>query len=245
MYPVADGKVINVNSAGGSVQIRSDSGSVYGYVHITPAVVKDSTVTAGITILGEIANSDAPHLHFTEDDGKANPLRVGGLTPYVDKSSPVIVSADFWKQGGAEELTGALYGHIDMRVNAYDSRTSATGESAGGNCGIYKVYIEFWQGGNQIGSKIEYHTHNRIPTSTVSLVYAPGSTQSNFLYWATNDPFNIPYDKYWNSKQRIGADYTQDALIPMQSLYPEGNMLIRVIAEDIRGNKATYDIGQQ
>lgn len=247
VYSITDGKVDQVLTTGDNsyVRIQDNSGAKYDYVHITPAVAQGVTVTAGVTLLGQIKNITGPHLHFEENDGGANPLRVGGLTPYVDKSSPVIVSADFWKQGADEQLTGSLYGHIDIRVNTYDTRTSATGDSAGGNCGIYKITIEFWQGGNLIGDKIEYHVYDRIPSCAVSLVYATGSTQSNFLYWATNDPFNEPYNKYWNSKQRSGSDYTVDALIPMQSLYPEGNMLIRVIAEDIRGNKATYDIGQQ
>jgi len=246
VYSVTDGTVINVNSnINGSVRIRTDSGTEYEYVHITPSIVINSTVTVGVTVLGEIADIDAPHLHFTENKGGSNPLRDGGLTPYVDKSSPTIVSVDFWKQGTEEQLTGSLYGHIDLRVNTFDPRTSVTGDSAGGNCGIYKITIEFWQGGNLIGDKIEYHIYNKIPPSPVSLVYATGSTQSIFLYWATNDPFNVPYDKYWNSNQRTGSDYTVNALIPSQALYPEGSMLIRVIAEDIRGNKAIHDIGQQ
>lgn len=246
VYSVTDGTVESVNTVSGLVRIRDNSGVRYDYVHITPSVVANATITAGVTVLGTIASIPAPHLHFSESYGGVNPLRIDGLTPYVDKSSPTIVSVDFWKQSATpEQLTGSLYGHMDIRVNTYDTRTSATGDSAGGNCGIYKITTEFWQGGNQIGDKIEYHIYNKIPSSAVSLVYATGSTQSNFLYWATNDPFNVPYDKYWNSKQRSGSDYTVDALIPMQALYPEGSMLIRVIAEDIRGNKATYDIGQQ
>lgn len=248
VYSVTNGKVEQILTTGDNayVRIKDDGGTQYDYVHITPAVTQGSTVTAGVTILGEIKDITAPHLHFTENKGGANPLRDGGLTPYVDKSSPTIVSVDFWKQSTPpEQLTGSLYGHMDIRVNTYDTRTSATGDSAGGNCGIYKITIEFWQGGNQIGDKIEYHIYDKIPSSAVSLVYATGSTQSIFLYWATNDPFNVPYDKYWNSNQRTGSDYTVNALIPSQALYPEGSMLIRVIAEDIRGNKAIHDIGQQ
>ncbi|MDO8662085.1 MAG: M23 family metallopeptidase [Candidatus Omnitrophota bacterium] len=249
VYPVVSGTVEKVETTGDNayVKIRASSGEKYDYIHIVPAVMQNSTVTAGVTIIGTIRNITNPHLHFEEADGAYNPLRDGGLTPYVDKSSPIIVSADFWKQGTTlpEQLTGSLYGRMDIRVNTYDARTSATGEGAGGHCGIYKIIIEFWQGGVRIGDRIEYHTYDKIPARPVSLVYAPETTQSLFYYWATNDPFNEPRDKYWNSNQKTGSDYTVNALIPMQALYPEGNMLIRVIAKDIAGNAATYDIGQQ
>jgi len=68
---------------------------------------------------------------------------------------------------------------------------------------------------------------------------------TNFYYWATNDPFNEPYNKYWNSNQRTGSDYTVDARVPMEALYGESNLLIKVIAEDIKGNQAVYSIGKQ
>ena len=250
VYPAVSGIITQTSDSAiedGHIYIDGSDGIEYRYFHIKrkSTLQVGQHATASQTLLGGIGNTSSPHLHFEEERGGYNPLRTGGLTPFVDNTDPVIESVDFWAQGTDNQLTGSLYGKVDLRVDAYDPRTSATGGNAGGHCGVYSIAIEFLKGGQRVGDRIAYHTYNRIPPSPLNIVYATGSSMSNFLYWATNDPFNEPYNKYWNTKQRSGQNYTVDARIPDEAMYPEGNLMIRVIVEDIRGNSATHDIGQQ
>jgi len=259
VYPVLNGEVPNVFRPGDTpsnndyVNNHFVRVGNFDYVHIVPnqGMInwlythpgQNYSAIACSTLIGTIDNEN--HLHFEEEDGAQNPLRVGALTPFVDTAKPVVEDVDFWKQGTSDELTGALYGKVDLRVDAYDPRTSANGASAGHWCGIYRIKIEFWSGGERIGDRIAHHIYNSIPPCNLSIVYASGSSSTNFLYWATNDPFNTPYNKYWNTKQRKGHDYTVDSPIAKEAMYGEGNLQILVIAEDIRGNADTMRLGQQ
>lgn len=246
VYPVVNGTVTYVYKIGinAYVEVTDNTNRVYKYQHIDPVVKKDSVVTAGVTILGTVKNISNPHLHFEDGLGSSNPLRDGGLTPFVDSTSPVINSLDFYKQGTTDQFSNALYGKIDLWVNAYDPRTSSSGGNAGGNCGIYKIIIKFLSNNQPVGDSIVYHIYNNVPAAPITDVFAQGSSSTIFLYNATNDPFHSPYDKYWNSKQKRGEPYNIDAIIPSQAMYGEGHLKIRVIVEDIRGNQAIQDIGQ-
>jgi hypothetical protein len=241
---------------GGEAFVRGSGINIghFRYYHLENIVIQDrSTVSAGQLI----AYTDGEdHLHFTESNSVLNgygvlnvtwinPLRNGALTPFVDNTDPVIVGVDFWKQGTDGQMTGPLYGKVDLTVETYDPRTSSSGGNAGGHCGIYRLKVEFWQGGERIGDVINYHKYDSLPNCNINLVYASGSSTSRHIYWATNDPFNAPHNKYWNTKQRKGYDYTVDSPIAKEAMYGEGHIQIWIIAEDIRGNADTLRIGQQ
>ena len=245
VYPVVDGIVTYVSTTGinAYVEVTDNANNVFKYQHIDPIVKKNDAVTASVTILGTIKNIANPHLHFEDGLGSRNPLRNGALTPFVDNTNPVINSVDIYKQGTNEQFQSALYGKIDLWVNAYDPRTTSNGGNAGGNCGIYKIIIKFLSCNQPIGDSIVYHIYNSVAAAPITDVFTEGSTSTNFIYNATNDPFHTPYDKYWNSKQQRGEPYNVDAIIPSQAMYNEGHMQIRIIVEDIQGNSDTLDIG--
>jgi hypothetical protein len=248
VYSSVDGTVTSINPTleSGIIDITDDDGTLFGYIHVTPDpnLLQNEQVVAGQTPLGVIATIPAAHLHFQEAGGQANPLRQGGLTPYVDNNTPAISGVTFFYDGTSNPVTTNIYGHLDIQVNAYEPRTGADGGNAGGAIGIYKLMVQFWQNGAQVGSSIQYQ-FDGIPSAPVTAVYGPGSTDSIFLYWATNDPFNQPYNKYWNTKQMAGSAYNVDAPINAQALYKDGNLQILIIASDIQGNAVTYTIGSQ
>ncbi len=197
----------------------------FRYYHLMNIAVSDyDTIGAG-DLLGYTDSGN--HLHIMESNivltqaGLNTPnvvwinlLREGGLYPFVDNTDPVIEGVTFWQQGTNNQITnGNLFGYIDIIVDAYDPRTSTNGGNAGGHCGIYSLSIEIWSNGNLLGDPIAYHIYDELPTCNINLIYAEGSSSINFLYWATNDPYNEPINKYWNTRQKKNHDYTFDASI--------------------------------
>jgi SprB repeat len=57
------------------------------------------------------------------------------------------------------------------------------------------------------------------------------------LYYITNDPFNVPSNKYWNILQRENEAYNVLAYCPSNAVLPDiNNVRIRAIAHDISNN---------
>ena len=93
VYSIAAGEAFLVNRS--AVAVVSPWGSaapplVFGYWHVDPAVA-DHQQIALHGLLGYV-RSGAGHVHLSElRFGRyVNPLRVGGLSPYVDRTAPVI-----------------------------------------------------------------------------------------------------------------------------------------------------------
>ena len=94
-------------------------GRTFGYWHVIPAVKHHQRVRQH-QLLGHV---EAPwaHVHFAESGrgGYRNPLRPGGLAPWVDASSPRIVGIHFMR--GTKELSPlAVSGAVDVVVEAWD-----------------------------------------------------------------------------------------------------------------------------
>lgn len=88
---------------------------------------------------------------------------------------------------------------------------------SGGGSGTvapYRVGYEIKNQNNQtVVSETFNITFNTISGYNLSLIYADGSTQSNFIYWVTNTP---TANQYWDTTGLPPGEYT-----------------IKVIAEDI------------
>jgi hypothetical protein len=118
VYAVADGVVRLQPDA---VALVADAGDrTFSYWHVDPAVADLQRVTAG-TELGTIKRGFG-HVHFAELHGGAyvNPLRPGGIVPYVDSTSPTIVTL-FAATGTRKLDLGALAGTVELLVDAYDT----------------------------------------------------------------------------------------------------------------------------
>lgn len=182
---------------------------------------------------------------FKPADNWINPLRKNGLTPYEDNASPVINGFVMYQNGTETDMEGRIFGKVDIVIDAFDPAVNSDGSANNNyNCGIYKIVIQFLNSkGEEISnSKIEYFSgFSKMPNCSPKEMYASGSNSETFLYIATNDPFNSPYDKYWNSRQKRGQPYNVDAMFPNEAKFAEGGLKIKVTVYDYAGNKAETD----
>jgi hypothetical protein len=225
----------------------------FRYIHVILLdFPHDTTLYPGDNI-GYITGS---HLHFRErssdfmpwDNSDAlNPLFPGALSPYVDYTNPHIDSIKFYRQGSSAQLNAdSLSGKVDILSVAGDTRTDATGHSAGHNVSVYRIGYEvkdtlgnivkpYWE--KIIFDTIDYPGN----TSQLNLTYATGSNYDppHFRYWVTNDPFNDTValrNWYWNTKQKEGAVDSIDANSIEEAEYKDDYYWVKVKAYDIREN---------
>lgn len=105
---------------GRSLSVVSDSGGrSFGYWHVVPAVAHKQRVGER-ELLGHVQPTWG-HVHFAEsiDREYVNPLRPGALTPWLDSSSPRIVSIELVRGGRALPVL-EVSGAVDVVVEAWD-----------------------------------------------------------------------------------------------------------------------------
>jgi hypothetical protein len=95
----------------------------FGYWHIMPAVRNHQSIRLH-QLLGYICSNDGggQHVHLAERVGGdyLNPLRPGGLGPYVDRTPPRVASVKFLRNG-REVDARALTGRVDVVAEIYDA----------------------------------------------------------------------------------------------------------------------------
>jgi hypothetical protein len=91
VYAIEAGTVY-FNNARAIAVLAPDRSHSFGYWHIVPAVKSHQQVRKG-QVLGKIA-AGWEHVHFAERRGDTyvNPLRPGGIGPYVDRTAPTVAS---------------------------------------------------------------------------------------------------------------------------------------------------------
>ena len=106
VYSVAPGTVYRYPDA---VAVRGADGHEFSYWHVDAIVTEHSDVQTG-DLLGYIKPGWG-HVHLAEFDGTSyvNPLRLDGLEPFVDRTTPVIASIDVDSTDG-----------LTATVDAYD-----------------------------------------------------------------------------------------------------------------------------
>jgi len=230
------------------------------YVHI------DTLISTGDSILGIIDTVNTPpdtigtvleypggaHLHFQVGPAGGpyyNPLsHDGGPVGYEDGGSPVIHSVDYWVNGSeggvAQQLQNVLYKKVDIRAFCQDTQTSG---GVNNTSGIYKLG---WQvtditGNDTFGVEQTIVFPQVQPPNngdSVLLIYDRHNyrTSSPFYYWVTNSIFdNQVRNRYWNTRQKLGEPDSVDALTNFEARFPDGKVIVDVIAADIRGNADT------
>jgi hypothetical protein len=242
---------------GGDVSVNGATVVVgrFTYQNLTRIQVISGTIDKRV-LLGYVDEKNFLHVKEKENGIFVNPLRKNKGLAYIDKVPPVIMNVILVKQD-VENADSKLYGTYDIVVDAYDPASWNSNDLVGNpayKCGIYKIEIQFFDknmepikdvNGNVV---IGYHTgYDQLPSCNREIVYGAGSTPDKFLYIATNDPYldpNIPndaYDKYWNTRQKKGSiNLDENAVIPSQARFPEGEINIKVIVSDINNNSAEY-----
>src|SRR5215203_308938 len=172
----------------GRVRVRGQTVSVFpkrgghllSYWHLVPAVVKNQRVRRH-QLLGRMAPG-AEHVHLAEykDGTYVNPLRFGGLAPYIDDTPPQIPSLIFSAFGSALPLEN-VNGTVDITAEALD--TSPIPITFPWNQAIMTPSLIRWrivQGQRTIRrwqTAVDFRTFV-LPINLFNFVYAPGTFQN-------------------------------------------------------------------
>jgi hypothetical protein len=178
VYAVVDG-VVRLQPD--SVALVADGGGrVFSYWHVDPTVTDLERVTAG-TAIGTI-KAGFGHVHFAEVNAAGehvNPLRPGGIAPYVDATSPTIVAV-----GAARGLkkvdVGALNGTVDLLVDAYDTPPPPMPAPPWNLTRVAPAYIRWRlvpEGAESAGwhTALDFRSY-LAPSARFASVYAPWTT---------------------------------------------------------------------
>ena len=150
------------------------------YWHVVPAVVKGQRVRRHQLIGHVVAGAGHVHLAEYKDGTYINPLRLGGLAPYIDDTVPQIPSMTFFS-GGRPIAPEAVTGTVDMTAQAFD--TPPVPIPLPWNQAIFTPSLIRWrivQGQNTIRAwetPVDFRTF-LLPLNIFSFVYAPGTFQN-------------------------------------------------------------------
>ena len=178
VYAVAAGTVFRYSDA---VAVLQPDGHEFSYWHVDTIVSEHADVHAG-DLLGYIRPGWG-HVHFAEFDGTSyvNPLRPGGLEPYVDHTAPVIGGIDV--DTGGEGLTAT--------VNAYDRPPIAPPPPwQDARWSPQSIRWRILRDGRDVIpwlTVVDFTTY--LPPAMFDQVYAPGTEQNRaghpgrYLFW--------------------------------------------------------------
>jgi len=192
----------------------------FEYWHIRPVIESGRRVGAH-ELLGRVITKWG-HVHLTEmwGDRAVNPLRVGGLTPYVDQTKPTIVSVRLYRDGKYLPAATSLSGRIDLVVDAYDTPAL---KSNWPWARVTPALIR-WRLLSEAGGKLVIPTQTPVdfrldrPNTALTNVFAPGTRQNGSKRPGIYD--------FWLVR---GLD---------SSRLPNGGYRLVVSAADTRGNRA-------
>jgi hypothetical protein len=120
VYPVASGIAHLLD--GTAVAVDTGDGRTFQYFHVIPQVIDGQQVRARETVLGQI---EAPyaHVHLSEIDGDriTNPLELGHLTPYRDRTHPIVDSIELRNMAGRRIGLLGVCGRVTIVAAARDA----------------------------------------------------------------------------------------------------------------------------
>jgi hypothetical protein len=196
---------------------------VFGYWHLDPVVGRYQYVARG-QLIGYI-HPGAGHVHLSERryGTYVNPLRPGGLAPYVDHTPPVVRRLVIYRSGTRTEVSpDAVTGAVDFAVDAYDVPPMALRQPW--TKSIVSPARITW-GGLFAGQwlPLAYRPQlvdfTRLPGLALRDVYAHGTWQ--------NEAHVPGVYRFWLARH-VSSD-----------LLGDGPHRVRVTAADIRGNART------
>ncbi|MEO0273024.1 MAG: T9SS type A sorting domain-containing protein [candidate division WOR-3 bacterium] len=180
---------------------------------------------------------------FEEQDGTPWINPIGHLNPF-DTVAPNIGGVRLYRQSNNKgaHITDSLvlFGQIDIWVNVEDARIDTNGSGRGFGIAPYSINWEVLTLTGDVLHTYDGLSFANVPTNaSARTVHGPNADWSvpNFEYWITNDAYNRPYDKYWNTLQHQGEAYNASASCPEKTLLPEGQRVrVRVKACDFSNN---------
>jgi hypothetical protein len=232
VYAIEAGEAVLVNQE--AVAVSSPSSSplpplVFGYWHLDP-VVRNYELVTRHQLLGYVRKG-AGHVHLSERRfGRwVNPLRAGGLAPYVDRTPPTIAKVVLrpcipFRAVSADAVSGC----VSIVVQAFDRPPLALHGAWSGS--VLPPYRVSW-GGLFSGAWLPPGFRPAVALDElfhvpVGEVYAPGTRQNRR---------NVPGKYFFWLARDLDTN-----------LLPDGPNTISVTVSDIRGNTAstkfTFDV---
>ena len=224
VYSVSGGYV---HAYAAHLTVTSRTSREYGYWHVRPSVKTGKWVRAHQLIGHVIAGWG--HVHFAESYRGAykDPLRKGALTPYYDKTTPVVDGLRLLRDDGSAANPGRITGPLSVIVSAWDPPPIPP--PAPWDVARLAPAAVSWtltgSGGALAASNYVADFHVGLPLNPLyNFIYAPGTYQNkahrpgNYLFWVMH------------SLDTAG--------------FPDGLYVLTVTAEDDRGNVgvATVDL---
>lgn len=194
-----------VHAYGASVTVTARTTREFGYWHIRP-VVKTGTWVHRHQLLGYI-RAGWGHVHFAESyKGEyKDPLRVGALTPFTDRTPPVVDSISLVTAAGQPVDPHHVSGVVDVVASAYDVPPLApAGPWSVARLSPASVWwILSGNGVNESASVADFGG-GILPNTLYGLVYAPGTYQNKpnrpgkYLFWGARslDTTTLPDGVY-------------------------------------------------
>jgi hypothetical protein len=233
VYPVLSGTASLIDGA--AVLVRSP-GHKFQYFHIHPAIHNGQHVVAQRTVLGTVIHA-ANHVHLTEIRGRRvwNPLALGGIAPYADRTTPQIDSIFVRPTRSLVPLNATtICGTVSLVAAAHDTPPlRVPGTFAG-----FPVSPAFVSWSLRLVDGVAY-----VPTAPVAdfrttlpvvrdfwNVYARGTYQNAPRF--SNQQFSMPGNFLYNLAPTFDT-----------RSYPNGLYEVRVHVSDMRGNSS--DSAQQ
>lgn len=196
---------------------------VFGYWHVDQVVPNYQYVSAG-QLLGYV-HKGAGHVHLSERrfGMYVNPLRSGGLSPYVDHTRPVLNAVDIYRAGTTRKLDPkAVTGTVDLVLDATDP-PPLTPWGGWGEVVLSPEQIS-WRG--LFGGLWLPSTFERL--SVDFRVFQTGALDDVYAFGTRQNAEKAPgVFRFWLAR---GAD---------ADLLADGPHAITVSASDVRGNTTT------
>jgi hypothetical protein len=223
VYAVAAGEAFVTRRM--AVAVRG-AGRTFGYWHVKP-VVRNHQLVGMHQLLGYIVDEGSgKHVHFAERDQHGrylNPLRPGGLGPYVDRTPPRIASVEFIRSG-REVDARALTGRVDVVAEIYDA-TPMRVPAPWSNMPVTPATVgwSLSHGGRPIrAERTIINSDHMLPGRLYNAIYAPGTTQN------------------WVGAPGHYRFYIARGL--RASRLPDGISRLRIDAGDTRGNRTVAKV---
>jgi murein DD-endopeptidase MepM/ murein hydrolase activator NlpD len=175
---------------GGTARVRGGSivsivpkrgGHRLSYWHVSPVLLPNQRVRRH-QLIGHIAPG-AGHVHLAEyrDGTYINPLRIGGLAPYIDDTVPEIPALSFYSSGNpipAEVVSGV----VNVTVDAHDPSPLPLPPAEWAQARLAPAFIRWRivQGQTIVRdweAAVDFRTFV-LPLSLFDFVYAPGTYQN-------------------------------------------------------------------
>ena len=222
VYAVAPGVV----SRHATYVTVSSNGRDFGYWHIDPVVDMGQAVDQG-TLLGTVQPGWG-HVHFAESVNGVylNPLRPGALEPYVDTTSPTVVSIGISYAGKGVDLT-KVRGTVDLTCDAFDTPPVAP-PPPWNETRVTPALLRWRLLRGIAGGQARWKTavdfrSSLMPNALFNLLYAPGTRQNRA---GRPGNYNFYLKQAWRSTKLANGPYR-----------------LQVAAFDSRGNSARSTLG--